>query len=123
MATSWEASPISIPLTFRPDGSVLRIQRVSELVAVEPDEADNERARATANFRRADPDWKWNGPAIPATKPPFTGIQIGKDGRIWVQLFQPGVRVPDEELHRSDDPAAASDGGGAVPDQRRRDGA
>lgn len=91
---------------FRPDGSVLRIQRVSEPVAVEPDEADNERARATANFRRADPDWKWNGPAIPTTKPPFTGIQVGRDGRIWVQLSRPGVRVPDEELHRSDDPNA-----------------
>lgn len=91
---------------FRHDGSVLRIQRAVEPVPVDPDEAENERARATANFQRAAPDWKWNGPAIPSTKPAFTSIHAGTDGRIWVRVPQPGVRVPDEELHVSSDPGA-----------------
>lgn len=91
---------------FKPDGSVLRIQRTVEPVAVDADEAENERARVTASFKRSAPDWKWNGPEIPSMKPAFSRIQIGMDGRVWVRVPQPGVRIPDDELHVSSDPTA-----------------
>ena len=91
---------------LRPDGSVLRIQRVVDPVAVDPDEAENERARVTANFQQAAPDWKWNGPSIPSTKPAFSSLHVAQDGRVWVRVPQPGVRIPDEELTQPADPNA-----------------
>ena len=38
-------------------------------------------------MRRTDPGWSWNGPDIPKTKPPYTDLAIGLDGRIWVALI------------------------------------
>lgn len=91
---------------FRPDSTVLRMERVSEPVAVQADEKTNAEARASANFRRSFPDWKWNGPAIPDRKPPYRAILAGQDGRIYVQLWMPGERIPDEELETPEDPNA-----------------
>lgn len=82
---------------FRPDVPVLRIERVTEPVPVHPDERENEREQRVFNMRRTDPNWRWNGPAIPSTKPPFNNIMVGARGRIWVQVAQPGERVPDAE--------------------------
>ncbi|HUG40272.1 MAG TPA: hypothetical protein VMM12_07300, partial [Longimicrobiales bacterium] len=92
---------------FRPDGGVLRIERAVEPVAVDGDEKANAEERATHNFRRMLPDWKWNGPGIPGTKPPYRAILTGRDGRIYVQLWQPGERIPEEEIETSSDPGAA----------------
>ncbi len=75
---------------FRPDGSVLRIQRVTEPEAVPPAEKDARRMDVVRNFQRMAPDWTWNGPPIPDTKPAFQDLAAGTDGRIWVRLHQPG---------------------------------
>lgn len=76
---------------FRPDGSVLRIARVlDQPVAVDPAEKEAARLGATRNLQSMLPDWKWNGPPIPDTKPPFQDLAVGRDGRVWVQLHQPG---------------------------------
>lgn len=49
----------------------------------------------TAQMRDTDPGWTWHGPGIPDTKPPFKQIYVGREGRIWVQQFQPGRAVID----------------------------
>ena len=80
---------------FRPDGSVLRIERVVEPVAVTAGEKAAEEYRVHQAMRRLKPDWRWNGPPIPDTKPPFRRIQAAQDGRIWVMLRTPGRESPD----------------------------
>ncbi|NIU73614.1 MAG: hypothetical protein GWN71_08535, partial [Gammaproteobacteria bacterium] len=50
------------------------------------------------NMRQTQPDWTWNGPAIPDEKPPFRRIYVGRDGRVWVLVHQPGERIPEEEV-------------------------
>lgn len=91
---------------FEGDGSVLRMERDIDPVPVQADERANAEQRAIDNFRRMVPDWKWNGPSIPSHKPPFRAVVAGRDGRIYVQLWQPGQRIPDEELDESTDPEA-----------------
>ena len=88
---------------FRPDGSVLRIRRVTDPVPVEAAEKKAVRERAATAFRRMAPDWQWNGPPIPDRKPPFQDIAVGRDGRIWVRLHQPGYLA---EAADPDDPQA-----------------
>ena len=41
-------------------------------------------------MRFTKPDWRWNGPPIPNEKPPFRNLYSARDGRIWVQVSQPG---------------------------------
>lgn len=88
---------------FRPDGTVLRLGRDAEPVAVSAGERAAEEDRVTTAMRRLDPSWRWNGPPIPPIKPIFADISPARDGRIWVQLHQPGERVPDDELEPGPD--------------------
>ncbi|WP_419165157.1 6-bladed beta-propeller [Candidatus Palauibacter sp.] len=67
--------------------SVLRIERAYEPVAVSEAERSYHRERQTRALRVTQPDWEWNGPPIPGTKPPFRGLVAGRDGRIWVRLW------------------------------------
>ncbi|WP_423930426.1 6-bladed beta-propeller [Candidatus Palauibacter sp.] len=69
------------------DAGVLRIERVYEPVAVSEAERSYHREDTTRSMRLTQPDWSWNGPLIPETKPPFRGLISGRDGRIWVQLW------------------------------------
>jgi hypothetical protein len=85
---------------FRPDG-VLRIGRAVEPIRVQAGEKANAEAMATQNMRGMIPDWRWNGPPIPDTKPPFGRIIVAQDGRIWVGVSQPGELIPEDER---DDP-------------------
>jgi hypothetical protein len=45
-------------------------------------------------MRTSDPSWTWNGPAIPRTKPVFSGILCTLDGRIWVRRHVASERRP-----------------------------
>lgn len=83
---------------YHPDGTVTRLERVYEPVAVHPDEKADREEATRWSMRRTQPDWKWNGPPIPDRKSPFRGVNVGRDGRIWVLVSQPGQRIPDEEL-------------------------
>jgi hypothetical protein len=71
-------------------GSPLVIERDVDPVPVQSAEASAEKERLTRQFRENFPGWSWNGPDIPGTKPPFKEIYAGDDGRLWVQLSQPG---------------------------------
>lgn len=78
-------------------GGPVRVERVHDPVPVAPAEADHRRERITRSMRRMNPDWQWNGPDIPDHKPPFTQILVGRDGRIWVRLHQPGIEEDDPD--------------------------
>lgn len=87
----------------KPGQPVLRIEKEYDPVPVRSGEAAHQRDRITRNFRRSFGTWRWNGPPIPDQKPPYDDFWVDDDGRIWVQVSQPGVEEenpaydPDEE--------------------------
>ena len=78
-------------------GAPLRIERNADPILVQDQEAADYKRARTENFQREFPGWVWNGPAVPRTKPAFRDIFAGEDGRVWVQLYQPGVRDSTEQ--------------------------
>jgi hypothetical protein len=78
-------------------GRPLRIEREWTPVPVLAEEADDERALLTWDMREIDPSWNWSGPGIPKTKPAYSALISGEDGRIWVALHATGQRVDSEE--------------------------
>ncbi len=81
-----------------PDRTTMRITRDVAPVPVPAGEAAYEKASTIANIRQHnDPNFQWNGPPIPATKPAFDEILPGRDGTIWVarQGASREVRNPD----------------------------
>jgi hypothetical protein len=89
-------------ITLYRSGRPLTIERTVSPVPVESAEAAEKKASITRQFQQNFPSWSWNGPDIPDTKPLFTEIFAGDDGRIWVQLSQPGH--PAEADNPSDPP-------------------
>jgi len=88
--------------TFRPDGKVFRIEHEYTPVAVQAGERAAAVERITRNMRNTDPAWRWNGPQPPEQKPPFRGIAVGQDGRIWVLLHTEASRQPPDPEARPD---------------------
>jgi hypothetical protein len=77
-------------------GQVLRIERAVEPVSITEDHAAQERERLTRTVRRLnEPNWRWNGPDVPATKPLFVYLLPGLDGTVWVMRELPSVEEPD----------------------------
>ena len=35
----------------------------------------------TADMRQVDPGWRWNSDPVPATKPPYKGIDVGEHNK------------------------------------------
>jgi hypothetical protein len=87
---------------YRPDGTVLRIERVHEPVTVQGGERSNREEITRWSMRQTQPDWSWNGPSIPDEKPPFRELYVGQEGRLWVLLHQPGERIPENEILEAD---------------------
>jgi hypothetical protein len=79
---------------YRNDG-VLRVERSWEPVPVPAAERSDAEERASFNMRNNFPGWRWNGPPVPDTKPPFRSLWVDDGGRIWVQLSQPSVEIMD----------------------------
>lgn len=75
---------------YRAEGPVLRIERAFEPVPVHTDEKAEREHQIVENFKRNYGSWKWNGPPVPDTKPPYRGIAVDDDGRIWVRVAQRG---------------------------------
>jgi len=95
----------TIDLLLAPD-SILRIERGDwQPIPVKAEEkAEHERIK-TAGMRQLDPGWRWNGPPIPDSKPPYERFFIGDDGRIWVLLYQEAQKVDiDESFAEEDEP-------------------
>jgi hypothetical protein len=62
----------------------LRIDHVAPRVAVTEGEKNVAREATLRGLRQMKPDYAWNGPDIPDTKPYFNSIVADGDGRIWV---------------------------------------
>ncbi len=91
---------------FLAPGRVLRIERTDwRPVPVGPDERVEQEQIVTATMRRTDPAWRWTGPGIPDTKPPYTGLLVGELGRIWVLLHQQARKI-DPDVTGADEPGA-----------------
>jgi hypothetical protein len=115
---SWTFSPLgymvgglstryAVDLFVTPD-RVLRIERENwEPVTVLAPEKEESEAISTANARYTQPNWRWNGPPIPDTKPPYAGLYVGQSGRIWVKLHQPAYQIEvDVDPSERDEPGA-----------------
>ena len=95
---------ISTDYTFtllKPEGPI-RIEKVHEPVSVASGEKAEEEASSTRNMRFTDPNWRWDGPAIPDVKPPYSTLVGGEDGSIWVHVPQPGFRTEDTSYDPTD---------------------
>lgn len=88
---------------FRTDEPVLRIERSWTPVPVKREEAEEQRRQKTANMQRQYSGWKWNGPGVPDTKPPFTDLFTSWEGNIWVQVSQEGYAKMTEAEARAEE--------------------
>lgn len=101
----WAVSDRYAVTLARPEGP-LRIERDVARVPVDADERANHEEQITANMRRMDPNWRWNGPTIPDTKPFVRNLTVAADGRLWVGRHQPAVRVEPDTSGGPRDPGA-----------------
>jgi hypothetical protein len=101
-STQWTFSPlgyfiVGVSSEYRFDqlraGAVHRVERVVSAVAVHAEERATTRHRLEADYQRRSPDWTWNGPDIPDTKPLWKRIFAGRDGRMWVLRHVTAERV------------------------------
>lgn len=74
------------------------IEREHVPAAVSSDERTYYTAQIETAMRRLDPTWRWSGPAIPQSKPAYRDIEVGLDGRIWVELSTAAEPIPEAEL-------------------------
>lgn len=79
---------------FRQDGTVIRMEKEWEPVPVGRAEADERRLRITRSLQRQYGSWRWNGPSIPDTKPPFRGLFVSWEGNVWVTRSTGALRRP-----------------------------
>jgi len=110
---SWAFSPLGYMVgglssdyridLFRTGEPVLRLEREWTPVPVNAEEADERRQRQIERFQRQYGSWRWNGPPIPDTKPPFRGMFVSWEGNVWVQLSQPGRPIMTEEEARQEE--------------------
>jgi hypothetical protein len=72
---------------------VIKVTREVSALPVTTAEREEHRAILEAKGRIADPSWRWNGAEMPRTKPAYRSILTGVDGRIWIQLSAPAIKV------------------------------
>lgn len=88
----------------RPGVRPLVIRRDLPPVAIEDRERDEEEKLITFSMRQTEPGWVWNGPALPRTKAPLSGLFAARDGRIWAQVAVPSEELSADELPVSRNP-------------------
>ena len=70
----------------QPGRAVVSVRREVKPEPVSRAERAEGRKNIEERMRQTDPNWSWNGPDIPDTKPLYHGLTVGLDGRIWVSL-------------------------------------
>lgn len=70
----------------QPGRAVVSVRRDVKPEPVSRAERAEGRKSIEERMRQTDPNWTWNGPDVPDTKPLYHGLQIGLDGRIWISL-------------------------------------
>lgn len=74
------------------------IERRLPPVPIPADERADDKAFITWGLRQTVSDWKWSGPSVPDRKPALGPSIAARDGRLWVRVATPSVRIPDSEL-------------------------
>jgi len=97
--TSWTFSPLGYMVgglstayridLYRTNAPVVRIEREWDAVPVQPEEAEERRQVQIDRFHRQYGSWRWNGPPIPDTKPPFRDLFTSQEGNVWVEVSRP----------------------------------
>ena len=78
----------------QPGGSIVSVRRDVKPEPVSRAERTESRREIEERMRGTDPTWSWNGPDIPDTKPLYSDIQVGLDGRIWIAVIpEVGPRI------------------------------
>jgi hypothetical protein len=72
---------------FRPDGSVLRIERDVQPVAMHAEEKAEFEAMNDWRYRTQGQFMTTDKPTVPDQKGVISGIAVGEDGRIWVRRY------------------------------------
>lgn len=90
---------------LRSDGRVIRLEREYEPIPVPREERAALYREVDRRARQIDYDWAWHGPQIPNEKPPFRGLFVDADGRIWVQLHQPAELSAEASARLEDVPS------------------
>ncbi len=88
---------------YRHDAAVLRIEREATPVPVKPEEAEERVRRITQGLQRQYGGWRWNGPEVPDTKPPFRDLFASWEGNVWVLVSQEGVPTMTEAEAREEE--------------------
>jgi hypothetical protein len=111
--TTWTFSPLGYMVgglstdyridLFRGGAPLLRIERDWDPVPVLPEEAAERVRRQTAQFQRDFGSWRWNGPSVPDTKPPYRDILVSEDGCVWVLTSQRGAATMTEAEAREEE--------------------
>jgi hypothetical protein len=79
---------------WEPGDPVISLRRTVQPVRISNEERADSRSAITARLQAADPRWTWTGPDVPTTKPAFSRIFVGLDGRIWVAAAAASERMP-----------------------------
>ena len=78
-----------------PDGATIVVEKYWDPVPVPEQERSDVRDRLTTWARGIDPEWRWEIPPIPETKPPFSGLVAAKSGEVWVLRSMESRRMAD----------------------------
>jgi hypothetical protein len=89
-----ESATAGDPRPWRPGDPVASLRRNAPPVPAQAAERADWRQTITMYMRRTASRWSWDGPEIPATKPPIHSLFVATDGRIWVRLSQPARLNP-----------------------------
>jgi hypothetical protein len=79
----------------RPNRKAMVIERLSDPVPVEGDEAEFHAHMASSSLRLMAPDRRINSSDIPAHRPAFSGFYPDRSGRLWVVRQGPGRMDPE----------------------------
>jgi hypothetical protein len=88
-----QSSRLAIDL-HEPNKAIASVRRDIAPQPVTGRERDSARAEVITSMRGTDPSWSWNGAGIPKSKAAFTGLRVGADGLLWVELSK-GPRLND----------------------------
>ena len=78
----------------QPGGAIVSVRREIKPEPVSRAERTEARRDIEERMRGTEPNWSWNGPDIPDTKPLYSDIHVGLDGRIWIALVpEVGPRI------------------------------
>lgn len=89
------------------------VERYWDPVPVLEEEAAYFIERIEQSRRRMDPEYRYDGPPVPETKPAYSRIAVDQGGRIWVHRHGTGYRIPGCE-DGDESESVTSAGGGRI---------